>query len=267
MTLHDSWSGAEAYERYMGRWSGIVAREFLSWLRLPSGLDWTDCGCGTGALTAAVLELANPNSVRAFDQSPEYVAAARERIRDARAEFFQADAAALPQPDAACHAAVSGLMLNFVSDPGRVLRELRRVVESGGTVAVYVWDYADGMEFIRHFWDAAVSLDPAAVEQDEGVRFPICQPDPLRRLFESAGLGEVEVRALQISTVFRTFDDYWAPFEGGQGPAPGYVVSLSEAKRARLKAALASRLPRSADGTLALKARAWGARGVAPASS
>jgi SAM-dependent methyltransferase len=261
MPLQDSWSSADAYDRYMGRWSRIMAREFLTWLNLPPGLDWADIGCGTGALTAAILELAAPNSVRAFDLSPRYIAAARERLADPRAQFAEADAAALPQPDAAFHVAVSGLMLNFVPDPDRVLQEIQRVVKPEGTVAVYVWDYAEGMEFIRAFWDAAVSLDPSAAERDEGARFPLCRPDSLRRLFENVGVKGVEVRSLEIPTRFQNFNEYWTPFEGGQGPAPGYVVALNDEERARLKTTLASRLPQGADGTLSLTARAWGVRG------
>ncbi|MCZ7567068.1 MAG: class I SAM-dependent methyltransferase [Ardenticatenaceae bacterium] len=262
MPPQDSWSSADAYDRYMGRWSRIMAREFLTWLNLPPGLDWVDVGCGTGALTAAILELAAPNSVRAFDLSPSYVDAARERVADPRSQFAQGDATALPQPDAAFHVAVSGLMLNFVPDPERVLQEMQRVVTPDGTIAVYLWDYAEGMECIRAFWDTAVSLDPSAAERDEGARFSLCRPDPLRRLFENVGLKSVEVRSLEIPTRFQNFDDYWAPFEGGQGPAPGYVVALNHEERARLRTALASRLPPAADGTLPLIARAWGVRGT-----
>lgn len=262
MPLQDSWSGADAYDQYMGRWSRMLAKEVLAWLNVPAGLDWADIGCGTGALTEAILELSVPHSLWACDLSPQYVAAARERVTDAKAQFAEGDASALPQPDARFHVAVSGLMLNFVPDPVRVLKEMRRVVSPRGTVAVYVWDYAEGMEFIRAFWDAAVSLDPAAAEYDEGLRFPICRPDPLRQLAESVGLKEVEVRSLEIATRFPNFDDYWAPFEGGQGPAPGYVVSLEDDMRVRLRETLASRLPRAADGALPLMARAWGVRGT-----
>lgn len=262
MLLQDSWSGAGAYDQYMGRWSRIMAREFLAWLNLSPGLDWADVGCGTGALTEAILGFGAPKSVWALDRSPQYVAAARARVPDRRAQFAEGDAAALPKPDASVHAAVSGLMLNFVPDPVRVLKEMQRVVTPGGTIAVYLWDYSEGMEFIRAFWDAAVSLDPSAAQHDEGLRFPLCRPDPLRRLFESVGLRDVKIRSLEIPTRFQTFEEYWAPFEGGQGPAPGYVVMLEEDKRAKLRASLESRLRRASDGGLALTARAWGARGT-----
>ena len=162
-----TWQGADAYERYVGRWSRPVAAEFIGWLQPLPGLDWIDVGCGTGALTSAVLELAAPRRVRGYDLSPQHVEGARAYVRDPRAEFRQADAASLPDAAHACDAAVSGLVLNFVPEPARALAEMRRVVRPGGTVAVYVWDYAGEMQLMRTFWDAAVELDPSAAELDE----------------------------------------------------------------------------------------------------
>src|SRR4030095_4043901 len=130
-----------------------------------------------------------------------------------------------------------------------------------GVVALYVWDYAGGMQLMRHFWDAAGSLDPAALPLDEGRRFPICRPEPLAALFRDAALAEVDVRALDVPTVFRDFDDYWTPFLGGQGPAPGYCSSLDEARRTALRERIRARLPVQPDGRIPLTARAWGARG------
>ena len=134
----------------------------------------------------------------------------------------------------------------------------------GGTVAAYVWDYAGKMELMRYFWDAAVTLDPTALEFDEGRRFPICQPTPLAALFESVGLQKVEVRPIDISTHFRDFDDYWSPFLGGQGPAPGYAMSLSEERRGALRERIRSNLPIAKDESIPLAARAWAVRGRAP---
>ena len=118
------------------------------------------------------------------------------------------------------------------------------------------------MQLIRYFWDAAVELDPAAIVLDEGKRFPICQPDSLRKLFEATQLQEVEVRAIEVPTIFGDFDDYWSPFLGGQGPAPGYAMSLSEERRTALRELLMVRLPIDADGPMQLTARAWTARGI-----
>ena len=129
-------------------------------------------------------------------------------------------------------------------------------------MAAYVWDYAGKMQLMRHFWNAAVALNPAAFELDEGRRFPICQPEPLKELFHAAGLREVEVRAIDISTDFSNFDDYWSPFLGGQAPAPSYAMALSEEDRFALRELLRASLPTALDESIPLVARAWAVRSV-----
>lgn len=258
-----SWASGDAYERYVGRWSRSVAARFVQWLDVPDGRDWIDVGCGTGALAAAILHAAAPLRVRGYDLSVDHVAAARARVGDPRAEFAQADATALPDPAHAYDVAVSGLVLNFVPEPARAVGEMRRVVRPGGTVAAYVWDYAGQMQLIRGFWDAAVELDPAAAGLDEGRRFGLCAPEPLHDLFASAGLRDVQARAIDVPMRFADFDDYWQPFLGGQGPAPGYAASLDEERRGALRELLRARLPIDADGSITLNARAWAVRGTA----
>ena len=258
------WAAGDAYEPYIGRWSRLVARELLAWLGVAGGAVWLDVGCGTGALAGAVLEVADPAALVGLDPSTGFVAHARDRLGDPRARFLVADARRLPLAGAAVDAAVSGLVLNFVPDPAQAVREMARVTRPGGRVAAYVWDYAEGMELIRRFWDAAAALDPAAAALDEGRRFPLCRPEPLAGLLRDAGLAEVEARPLRVPTVFRDFDDYWTPFLGGQGPAPGYAMSLDEPGRAALREALRARLPAAADGSIALTARAWAVAGRRP---
>ena len=160
-----------------------------------------------------------------------------------------------------CAAVVSGLMLNFVPHPDIAITEMVRVVRPGGVVAAYVWDYREGMQLIRRFWDVAATLDSDAVELDEGRRFPMCEPSALRALFERAGLLDVETFAIEVPTRFRDFDDYWTPFLGRQGPAPGYVGRLDERQRYALRSRLQSTLPTNADGSIELTARAWAVRG------
>ena len=258
---HDVWAAGDAYEPYVGRWSRLVAAELLAWLAVPPGARWLDVGCGTGALSRTILDRAAPEAVTGLDASAGFVQHAAARVADRRASFRVGDAQALPFDDGAFDAAVSGLVLNFVPAPARMVAEMRRVVRQGGAVALYVWDYADGMALMRHFWDAAAALDPAARPLDEGRRFPICRPEPLAALFRDAGLADVDVRALDVPTVFRDFDDYWTPFLGGQGPAPGYCSSLDEARRTALREAIRARLPVQPDGRIPLTARAWAARG------
>ena len=255
------WLSGSPYEAYVGRWSRPVAQELLSWPAVAPGKRWLDVGCGTGALTETILRLADPAAVVGADASDGFIGYARVYIKDARATFQVADAQHLPFADAAFDAVVSGLMLNFLPDPAQGLCEMVRVARAGGIVAVYVWDYAGEMQLMRHFWDAAAMLDPAAIELDEGRRFPICQREPLAARFRDAGLEDIEVRAIDVPTVFRDFDDYWLPFLGAQGPAPSYTMSLPEERRAALREQIRAGLPVAADGTISLTARAWAARG------
>ena len=261
--VSDTWAVGDAYEKYVGRWSRRVADEFIRWLDVAPGGSWLDVGCGTGALTATVLNRADPANIIGVDTSDGFLADARNLIVDPRVTFRAGDAQSLPLPDRGFDAVVSGLVLNFVPDPQRAVAEFTRVAKTGGLAAAYVWDYAEGMAMMRSFWDAATILDPAAAKLDEGHRFPLCRPQRLKRLWGDAGLDEVTVEAIEIPTVFSGFDDYWEPFLGGQAPAPGYVTSLTQGDRRALRDLLRTRLPCAPDGSIPLTARAWAVKGVA----
>jgi SAM-dependent methyltransferase len=257
----DTWEQGDPYERYIGRWSRGIAAPFLAWLDRPGGQRWLDVGCGTGALSAAILERASPKSLVGVEPSTGFLELAARHL-GGRASLRAGSAAALPVESRTCDVVVSGLVLNFVADLPAAMSEMRRVTVPGGTVAAYVWDYADRMEIIRHFWDAAASLDHAAAQGHEAARFPLCHPSALRSAFEQAGLVEVETTSLELSAEFADFEDYWQPFLGGQGPAPAYAMSLPPARRAALRARLQSALPAAAGGALTLRAGAWAVRGV-----
>jgi SAM-dependent methyltransferase len=167
-------------------------------------------------------------------------------------------------PVNSCDATVSGLVLNFVSDPQAMAIEMARVTRPGGTVGAYVWDYGRGMQMLRHFWDAAVQINPHDAKLDQAERFPICQPEPLETLFRQIGLNSVTVRAIDVATVFRNFDDYWTPFLGKQGAAPTYLAGLDAAARDRIRDTLKARIATSADGSIALTAKAWAVKGKVP---
>ena len=139
---------------------------------------------------------------------------------------------------------------------------MARVTVAGGTTGAYVWDYAGKMDLMRFFWDAAVEIDPDAAAMDEGVRFPMCRPEPLTDFFVRAGLREIEITAIDILTHFRDFEDYWRPFLGGQGPAPAFAMALDEMARAQLRELIRSRIPRQSDGSICLTARAWAVRAM-----
>jgi len=255
----DVWERGNPYEQYVGRWSRRVAPLFLSWLDLPPGRRWLDVGCGTGALCGAILQHCAPASVAGVEPSDGFLKSARENLGN-RATIHSGSATAIPLADASVDVVVSGLVLNFVPDPRAGIVEMTRVTRPGGTIAAYVWDYAGKMELMRAFWDAAVDLDPEAAKLDEGARFPLCRPEPLEKLFAQAGLVGVDVKPVDVPTPFATFDDYWQPFLGGQGPAPAYAMSLDETRRGRLRDRLRQRLPAAADGSINLTARAWAVR-------
>lgn len=260
---NDSFNKGDPYEFYVGRWSRLVAREFLAWLNMPPSLRWLDVGCGTGALTSAIAATCRPAQLIGIDPSEGFVAKARTNLGN-EANLEVANALDIPVKDATIDVVVSGLVLNFVPDPALGLAEMKRTTIAGGTIAAFVWDYAGKMELMRHFWNAAVELDPAARPLDEGVRFPLCEPDALEKVFREANLEAIEVVPIEIGTRFRDFDDYWAPFLGGQGPAPSYAMSLSESSRNRLRDHIRQRLPAERDGSIALVARAWAIRSRVP---
>jgi SAM-dependent methyltransferase len=260
----DSWEGAGDYESYVGRWSRLVAPEFVAWLEAPAGLAWLDAGCGTGALTAAIAAAAAPASAVGIDQSPDFAGAAGAAHDDPRLTFLVGDATALPLTAGRIDVAVSGLLLNFLPDAVAAVREWLRVTRPGGTVAAYVWDYAEGMEPIRAFWDGAVELAPAAQAVDEAVRFPLCRPDRLREAFATAGLGDVVTKTIDVRATYGDFDEYWTPFLSGVGPAPGYCAGLPPDQREALRELLRARVSPSGSGPVAMSARAFAVRGTAP---
>jgi SAM-dependent methyltransferase len=263
--VNDRWGEAAPYERYVGRWSRLVAREFVAWLDIPPGCAWADVGCGTGALSEQVLREAAPRALHGIDKAAGFVAAAQARLADARVRVEMADATALPMAESSCDAVVSGLVLNFVPEHAAMAAEMARVARPGGCVAAYVWDYAGGMQMMRRFWDAASAAASGAGESLETIeRFPICAPEPLRVLWEGAGLRNVEVRAIEIPTHFDNFDDYWQPFLGGQGAAPTWLAKQDMARRESIRALLERTLPRDPAGGIRLSARAWAVKGRKP---
>jgi len=256
----DTWGIGEPYEAYVGRWSRRVAPRFLDWLGAPPGRRWLDVGCGTGALCASIIARCAPASVTGVDPSEGFLACAHANLGE-RAVLVGGSATALPLADASVDVVVSGLVLNFIADAAAALAEMRRVMRPGSSmVGAYVWDYGGGMELMRHFWDAAIELDPAAKNLDEGVRFPLCRPEVLIDLFTAARFEQVRTTAIEVPTTFANFDAYWQPFLGGQGPAPAYAMSLDEAARERLRERVRSKLRSGPNGAIPLTARAWAVR-------
>jgi SAM-dependent methyltransferase len=264
IAVSDRWAVGAAYEAYMGRWSRGVAKQFVEWLALDPRAHWLDVGCGTGALTQAICELGRPGSVVACDPSGPFLETASSTLPDKRVSFELGTGEHLPDREGGFDAVVSGLVLNFLPDPRRALGAMRRRLSDRGQVAVYVWDYDAGVEFLRCFWDAAVELDPGAASLDERRRFALYGKPGILAAFGAAGLGELDAERLTIATPFASFEDYWEPFLGRTGAAPSYVASLDAARRERLKGHLRERLAPDTEGRISLHASAWAVRGRPP---
>lgn len=260
----DKWTSGSAYNAWMGRWSRLLADDFLRWLSAPSDACWLDVCCGSGILSEAIVQACSPASVTGIDTSPGQIAFARERRTQPSVTFEVADAMALPFEDHRFDVAVCGLGLNFIPQPDQAVREMRRVTRSGGTVAAYVWDYAQGARFLREFWDAAAAIEPEARAFDQARRFPICTQDGLRKLFEAARLTDVSLTPIEQVTHFADFQDYWEPFNSGQGSAPNYLASRDDGTRNAIRERLRESLSFEEDGSINLPARAWAVRGTRP---
>ena len=246
-------SASDGYERFMGRWSRRLAPLFVTFAGITEGDRVLDVGSGTGGLSAAAAAIESVQ-VTGIERSAAYVAYAREHV-DGR--FEVGDALALPFSDDAFDRALSMLVLNFVPDPAAALQQMIRVTRPCGVVAAAVWDYGDGMQMLRTFWDAAVALDPDAAPRDER-HMPLCTHGALAELWRAHGLQDVDEQPLTIEMKFASFDDYWQPFLCGQGPAGVYVSSLAESARHALESRLHERL---GDTGFRLEARAWAVSG------
>jgi SAM-dependent methyltransferase len=252
------------YEPFMGRWSKRLAPLLVDFAGVLDDESILDVGAGTGALARAIVEARPSAHVIGIDPSPTYVATARARSAKGHVKFLTGRAESLDFSPETFHRSLSLLALNFVADAPRAVGEQMRVTRAGGVVAAAVWDYGDGMQMLRVFWNEAVRLDPAAAPRDER-HMPLCRHSQLSTLWLSQGLLAVGERPLTIDQPFASFDDYWTPFLGGQGPAGGYVASLGAAARDALRDALRTRLLGDGpDGPFTLTARAWAVKGYVP---
>lgn len=260
--MTDSWDSGNPYEVFMGRWSSLIAKEFLAWMDVPSQSTWLDVGCGTGTLTKLILDNYQPSEIIALDASNEFIEYARQKIDHPSVQFRVGLAESLEMETNSIDSVVSGLVLNFIPEPERAMKEMMRVAKPNGGVGIFLWDYADRMQMLRAFWDAALELNPNAKEFDEGIRFPLCAEGRLESLVTEAGLSEVEAQAIEVQTVFTSFEDYWNPFLGGVGPAGTYAMSLKADNRDQLEQKLRETLPSKGDDSIPLIARAWAVKGI-----
>jgi SAM-dependent methyltransferase len=247
---------ADAYDRFMGRYSVPLAPEFADFAAVAAGQRVLDVGCGPGALTAELVRRLRPAAVSAVDPSEPFVAAARERHPGVNVR--RATAEELPFGDQAFDAALAQLVVHFMADPVVGLREMARVTRKHGVVAACVWDHAGGRGPLSRFWQAARELDPDVEDESQlaGAR-----EGHLSELFEAAGLDEIEERALSVTVEHPSFEEWWEPFTLGVGPAGAYAAGLDAERQAELRELCRERLPPA---PFALTASAWAARGLAP---
>jgi SAM-dependent methyltransferase len=253
---------AEGYERIMGQWSRRLAPKLIEFAGVSAGDRVLDVGCGTGSLTAALAGHPNLAAIVGIDLAEPYVAFTRRQLDDPRVKVEVGDACALPYPDHAFDRAFSLLVLQFMPEPEVAVREMRRVVRPGGTVAAAVWDSYGGLPHIRMLWDTAAALDPAAAGARALFR-PLNRPGELAELWRRLGLDQVEETSLIVRTEFTDFENYWRPFLSGDGPPGQFVTALSDEARDRLKIhlrrAYESNRP---DGPRSFVAVAWACKGV-----
>jgi SAM-dependent methyltransferase len=261
---HSMFSEAQAYERFMGRWSRSLAPLFVRFAGVRDGETVLDVGSGTGALTAAVAKIAPSSHIVGIDPTAAYVTFAQSQHGSTRVRFEVGDAQQMRHENAMFDRTLSLLVVNFIPDVRRALTEMRRVTKPKGTVAAAVWDYGDGMEMLRAFWDEAVALAPTIAAKDER-NMPLCRRGDLASLWREQGLQTIVEEERTIETRFGSFDDFWMPFLEKQGPAGAYAASLSpealETLRARLRRRLLGTGP---DKAIVLHARAWAVRGTIP---
>jgi SAM-dependent methyltransferase len=242
-----------AYERFMGCWSRAVGSLFLDWLAPPENLRWLEIGCGTGAFTSLALDKCVPAAMVATDPAASQIEyACRQRLGE-RAHFGAADATTLPFPDCRFDIVVSALVVNFISEPCRAIREMRRVGCAGATVAGYVWDFANGRTPNSPLTQGLrrIGIDAPPVP---GAEHSSCKA--LRKLFDAAGLREIDTIAIDIPVTFSDFTTFWQAQTPSFSPTTRIIASLAEEKRAELVASLRSELPVAPDGRIAYQARA-----------
>jgi SAM-dependent methyltransferase len=257
-------SEADAYEQFMGRWSRSIAPLLVRFAEVRDSHAVLDVGSGTGALAAAVAASAPSATVVGIDPAAAYVASARAKRPSDRLTFEVGDARKLRFEDAAFDRTLSLLVINFIPDPQKALLEMKRVTRHRGTVAAAVWDYGEGMEMLRTFWDAAIALRPGDGAKDER-HMPLCGRGELAAFWRRGGLESVVEEGLTIETRFGSFDDYWIPFTLKQGPAGAYVAGLAPAEREALRLRLRQRFVGDGpDHPFVLNARAWAVRGIVP---
>ncbi len=249
---------AEVYDRFIGRYSPKLAGAMCEAAEVQPGQRALDVGCGSGALVSALADVVGAENVAGIDPSEPFVEATRAKVPGARIEVGSAES--LPFADGEFDTTLSQLVVNFLSDPEQGVREMSRVTRPGGVVAGCVWDYGGGMTLLRTFWEAAAALDPGATPRMESHTMRFSTPEDLAGLWQSGRFADVDVSPIVVDASYEDFEDLWAPFPTGVGPAGAYAASLGGEAQEQLRDEFARRLG-SPEGAFTLSARAWCAVG------
>ena len=252
-------TSADMYDRHVGRYGPALSRAHIVEAGVRSTDVVLDVGCGPGPLTAALASLVTAENVSALDPSPEFADACRARVPGADVRVGTAEA--MPDFGRAFDLVMSQLVVNFMQDAPKGVAAMRAAARPAGAVTSCVWDYGSGMTLLRTFWDAALGLAPEA--PDEAKTMTNSTPAELSELLEATGLAEVETREIVVDADYADFDDLWAPFLAGVGPAGAYAAALAAEDQETLRDAYFRRLG-SPDGPFMLSARAWFVRGTVP---
>ena len=252
-------TSGDAYDAFMGRYSRLLAVPFVDWTGVTSGQSVLDVGCGPGALTDALVQRLGASEVFAFDPSPPFVAECSARYPGVDVRLGRAED--IPFEDDQFDAAIAQLVLHFVTLPSDAAAEMRRVVRPGGLVAACVWDFDEGMQMLRYFWDAALAVEQRAPDEAQTMRFG--RTSEIAELFQEAGLVDVEETTIRVTATYADYDEFWSGFLAGIGPAGAYCTSLTDVQRVNLRAELFSGVD-SPSGEFSLQAAARCAKGVVP---
>ena len=257
-------AASAGYERFMGRWSRLLAPHYIAFAGVKNGDRVLDIGTGTGSLAAAVEASMPASQIVGVDPSKGFISYAQKNAKSTCVQFDVGDAQALKYKDASFDSTLALLVMNFVPDHHKAITEMRRVTRPQGIISACVWDYDQGMQMLRFFWDEAIALDPAIEPKDER-HMKLSHQGQLGDLWKKAGLINVKEESLVIDQAYSSFNDYWEPFTKGAGPGGAYVVSLPEDRRRQLEARIRTRLLGDrADGPFTLKAKTWCVRGEVP---
>ena len=238
----------EAYERLMGRWSRLAGEIFLDWFDIPANVRWLDVGCGNGAFTAALIARCAPVEVIGIDPSEGQISFARTRPEAKSAQFRIGNAQALPFGDGRFDVAVMALVITFLSDPGKAVSEMARVVRPGGWVGTYMWDVPAGGTPVHPIY---VAIESLGMPSPRPPGAEVSRRDALQALWKDAGLESIETQVIRIPVMYSDFDDFWDSNTVPVGPQGKAIQEMSPTVRAQLRARLREQLPVGPDGRIA----------------